>query len=425
MSFFLIFQCDGVLFRLFLSRSLGGSRNPLLFGKFRGDLLLRFIVHGGKGNQIAFRIEIISVIAPHHDLGYNMGRYTHGKCDGVLRLISPCKPREVSISAVIAVVIVQHATVIVHGGQFHRDISRLHLLIGDFDHTDIRLRCVGAHNASGNRDVQNRVIAVIHAEGVRPQPEIFGGRRRVQPAEGLPLFSSLTKRAVVFVIHVTVLDQHTGQILLHGMTYDAIVIRPLFPEPRLDASGVKSEIFQRPDLDICKGISLAVMPPKGGHPAFRPEKRVVILGKIIVEAEEKIRLHLLGKRHPLLKRHFSVVIPCQVDGNVLILFQLFLHGFGGNKRQFLLHKGVVHAALLVSAMPRIDHDHKVIHRQFPGHFPRRSVFLLWCLLRGCLRFRPDNRHPARRNADRKTDTEYQNRRPAQKNGYAVMRQVIL
>ena len=206
-----------------------------------------------------------------------MGRYLHGKSDRVLRFISPGKPGEIGISSVIAVIIVQHAAVIVCGRQLYRDISGLHFLIRNFDHTDIRLGCIGLHDTYRHRNVQNRVIAVIHAKCLGFQSKIFSRRLCVQTAKRLPLFSPFTEWTVVFVIHVAVFNQYAGQLLLHGMPYDTIVIRPLFSESGLDASRVKTEILKRSDFNVGKSIPFAVMLPKSGHPAFRSEKRVVIL----------------------------------------------------------------------------------------------------------------------------------------------------
>ncbi len=256
------------------------------------------------------------------------------------------------------------------------------------------------------------------------QTKIFGHGRCVQPAESLPLLPSLAERAVVLMVHMTVLDQHAGQLLLPGMPYDAIVILSLLAKPCLDAPRIQPQLLQSRHLNIGEGIPLAVTSPEGGHPALSPEERVVIFGKIIVETEEKIGVHSLGKRHPPLEGDLSVLLPRQVDGDILVLFQLFFHGFGGNQRHVLLDEGVVHAALFLPAVPRINHDHKFIRRRFLSPFTRRSVFLHRIRLCRRLHFRPHNRHPVRKNADRKTEAECQKHQPAHQKHYAVIMQAI-
>ena len=149
-----------------------------------------------------------------------------------------------------------------------------------------------------------------------------------------------------------------------------------------------------------------------------------------MQAEEKICLYLFGICHALLKGQFPIIFSCQIYRNILIFFQLFLHGFGGNQCHVLLHERVVHAALLIAAMSGIYDDHQLLFRQFPDPVPRCGIFRRRYIFPVSRRFytRQVVRINAGRNTKKKTDgkkeTEHVSCRLIRQRVYAVFLQAL-
>ena len=160
---------------------------------------------------------------------------------------------------------------------------------------------------------------------------------------------------VVFLIQMTMFYEHTGNIPLRGMTDDPVIVGPPVVKSRLDPSGIQAKLLQKFHLYAGKPIAFAVVLTEGGHPALRPEQRMVFR-HIKMQTEQEIRPHMLCKFTAFVKRQLLIPVSGQIYGDALILFQLFFHGSGHDYGHLFFGVILIFPAKILTAMPRIDHD---------------------------------------------------------------------
>ena len=173
-------------------------------------------------------------------------------------------------------------------------------------------------------------------------------------------------RLVIFLIQMTMFYEHTGDIPLCGMTDDSVIVGPPVVKSRLDPSGIQTEFLQKFHLYAGKTIAFAVVLTEGGHPALRPEQRMVFR-HIKMQTEQEIRPHPLCKFTAFVKRQLLIPVSGQIHGDALILFQLFFHGPGHDYGHLFFGIIFIFASQIVPTVTGIYHNtqsiriHDIVH----------------------------------------------------------------
>ena len=98
---------------------------------------------------------------------------------------------------------------------------------------------------------------------------------------------------------MTVLNDDRRDVQGYGLSDDAVVVKPLVPQPGLDAP------YQQPEFPhVCQKltaelIAVTIVRGKSGHPDLGTEE-LMVGGGIVMDAEQEVRVHGFGEGRPLL-----------------------------------------------------------------------------------------------------------------------------